>query len=370
MINPIKFLKFLKKQDISFYTGVPDSLMKSFCSLVEKDKDHIPAVNEGSAIGLGIGYHLATNKIPLIYLQNSGLGNIVNPIVSLANNKVFKIPLFLLVGWRGETINNKANIDDEPQHSYQGYITEKLLKLLQIKYAVINQKSNFAKHIKKLLNFSKKNSAPVALLIRKNCFTKVREIKKTKNNFLNRKEIIKIILDCLPKKTSVISTTGVLSRELMDLNKIKETNNFYCVGGMGHAISIAKGVAIKMKRKKILCLDGDGAALMHLGAQANNIKLNNLIHILINNSVHDSVGGQKTAGENIKYHKLAAEAGYKKTFLCTNKRNIEKAIKDSLKLKQSTFLEILSSSGYKKDLIRPDKPMVVYKKKFMRNLKK
>ena len=128
----------------------------------------------------------------------------------------------------------------------------------------------------------------------------------------------------------------------------------------GYAISIAKGIAIKMKRKKILCLDGDGAALMHLGAQANNIKLNNLIHILINNSVHDSVGGQKTA-ENIKYHKLAAEVAIK-TFLCTNKRNIEKAIKDSLKSKQSTFLEILSSRGYKKDLIRPDKPMVVYKK--------
>ena len=219
MINPIKFLKFLKKQDVLFYTEFPTSHEK-LCSLVEKEKDHIPAVNEGSAIGLGIGYHLATNKIPLIYLQNSGLGNIVNPIVSLANKKVFRSLIF--VSWlEGETINNKVNIDDEPQHSYQGYITEKLLELLQIKYAVINQKSNFAKHIKKLLNFSKKNSAPIALLIRKNCFTKVKEIKKTKNDYLNRKEIIKIILDC-SKKTSVISTTGVLSRELMDLSKIKK----------------------------------------------------------------------------------------------------------------------------------------------------
>ena len=368
MIDPKKFLKSFEKNGVDFFSGVPDSLMKDFCKCLDDKKNHIAAVNEGSAIGLGVGYYLASKKIPLIYFQNSGLGNAINPIVSLVHKKIFKIPLFLLIGWRGETRNKKKNLSDEPQHLYQGLITEKLLKILQIKYKIINSKTDFNFYIKKLLLYSKKNSTPVAFLVRKNTFLKYKNKEKTKPSFLKRKEILQTIVQYLPKKTNIVSTTGVLSRELMELTNNYDLNNFYCVGGMGHSISISGGVAFVKGRKKILCLDGDGSALMHLGAQVYSKKMNNIIHILINNGVHDSVGAQQIASKKINFFKLANELGYKKTFLCNSKKQIIAALKFSLKYKFSTFIEVISSPGYNKNLIRPNKPMKYYKDKFMKGL--
>ena len=305
MINPKRFIKTLEKNDISFFSGVPDSLMKDFCLCVDNKKNHISSVNEGSAVGLGIGYYLAKKKIPLIYLQNSGLGNAVNPVISLVNKKVFKIPIFFLIGWRGEIKNKKLKKKDEPQHLYQGLITEKLLKNLQIKFKILEPNTNYEKLVKDLKKYSLKNSSPVALLVRKNTFETIKKNKKEKNKFLKRERILQVILKSTPKKTATVATTGYLSRELMQLNEdLKITNDFYCVGGMGHAISIASGIAFAKKRKKILCLDGDGAALMHLGAQASSAINDNIIHVLINNGVHDSVGGQKIVGTKVKFTNL------------------------------------------------------------------
>ena len=373
MINPKLFINTLKKNDINFYTGVPDSLMMGFCSTIEKYKNHTISTSEGSAVGLGIGYYLAKKKIPLIYLQNSGLGNIVNPVLSLVNKKVYKIPIFFLIGWRGETHKKKTKKSkkDEPQHISQGEVTEKLLKVLNIKYKIIDQKSNYKKLILELKKYAVKKSEPVALLVRKNTFEKSNSINSNKNNkLLKRQEILNIIMKNITRKIHSVSTTGVLSRELMELAETKnKINNFYCVGGMGHAISIASGIASVKKNKKILCLDGDGAALMHLGAQAISGSKDNIIHIIINNNSHDSVGGQKTASENVKFSKISQYIGYKNFFYCLNEQQIKKSIKKSINSKGSCLIEIKSSLGYKKNLMRPKESMIYLRDKFIKNLK-
>lgn len=371
MIDPKKFIKTFEKNKISFFTGVPDSLLKEFCLCLEKKKNHLSSVNEGAAVSIGIGYHLAKKKIPLVYLQNSGLGNIINPVVSLINKNIFKIPIFFIIGWRGETGQTKikSKNKDEPQHIFQGKITRELLKTIGIKYKILDSQSNYKNQIKDLKKYASQNSCPVALLVRKNSFKKSKKVIFKSNDLLKREEIVNIILKSVPKNTPVISTTGYLSRELMNVNtKLKKTNNFYSVGGMGHAISIAAGLAFCKKKRKVICLDGDGAALMHLGAQVSGSINNNLIHIMINNGVHDSVGGQKIAGTDIKFKNLSKELGYNISFLCKSEKNIKKTLKYAFKHKGSCFLEILSSAGAKKGLIRPDKPMTYYKKQFIKKL--
>ncbi len=369
MIDPKKFIKIFEKNGISFFTGVPDSLMSGFCNLMDTKKNHLSSINEGAAVAVGIGYYLATKKLPLIYLQNSGLGNAINPIVSLINKNVFKIPMFFLIGWRGE-IKKKKSVKDEPQHIEQGLITEDLLRTLKIRYKILDKNSDYKKAIKTLKKFSVKNSIPVALLIRKDSFLKSKKNDfKESNYFLSREEILKTIIKALPKNINTVSTTGVLSRELMELNRQKEKiNNFYCVGGMGHAVSIANGIAIAKKNKKIVCFDGDGASLMHLGSQINFSQNLNAIHILINNETHDSVGAQKTAGNKINFYRIAKEAGYKKTFYCSRLIEIKKAVKYALNHKGSFFIEIKSKPGFRKGLMRPREKLTIMKDKFMKSL--
>ena len=369
MININEFLLTLKKSKIDFFTGVPDSLFSDLCSKLEKKNQHVPATNEGSAIGLAIGYNLSTNKLPLVYLQNSGIGNIVNPISSLVHKKIFNIPLFLIIGWRGEIKKNKQ-LKDEPQHIHQGQITEKLLKILHIKYKILDDKSNYKKIIKELSKTSLKNSSPVALLIRRNTFKKEKKNIVENKKKISREEALKVLLSNIRKKPVFVSTTGVLSRELMEINQtFLKKNTFYCVGGMGHAISIANGIAFEKKRRKIYCFDGDGAALMHLGSQVNSAKQKNLVHILINNESHDSVGAQKLASNKIAFVKLAKVLGYKKTFFCKDLKEIKKAIKIASTYKGSVFIEIKCKPGFRKNLSRPKKKMILYKKDFMEFLK-
>lgn len=371
MINSDNLIKILKKNKINFVTGVPDSLFKTVCFAFEKklnEKEHIPAANEGSAIGLAVGYHLATNKIPLVYLQNSGIGNAINPLNSIVNKSVYKIPMILLIGWRGE-MNGSKHIKDEPQHFYQGKITVKQLDLLGIKTIKVNNKSNLNILIKKAKNLAIKKLQPVALLVRKNTFTENFFKRKSKNKN-TREEFLIELYKHLPKNSLKISTTGMLSREIYELDLLNKwlDNTFMCIGGMGLASSIAAGIANRSK-KKIICLDGDGAAIMHMGALITSAKFNNIIHILFNNNSHDSVGGQSTAGKNLNFFNIAKSLGYKNVYRIRNPQKLSIVIRKILKLRKNSFIEIICSAGHRNNLARPVEKPVFNKINFMKNFK-
>ena len=368
MISIKAFIEELKKNKLNFFSGVPDSLFKDLCYAIENEfqSKHVVAANEGSAAALGIGYHLKTKKIPVIYMQNSGLGNAINPIISLADSKVYKIPLFLIVGWRGEPSNKFI---DEPQHISQGKVTEKFLKNLGIKYKIINAKSNIVKIIKELKTYAQKKNLPVCMLIKKNSFYNNHYSEILKKKFLLREEFLKLIIDKLPSNSTIVSSTGILSRELDELlkKKKKKINNFMCVGGMGHAISVASGIAINT-RKKVFCFDGDGAATMHLGSLTTSALQNNIVHIIFNNFSHESVGGHDTSSKHVKFYKLAKILGYKISKVCINKKTLINSIKKSILSKKSYFIEILCSKGHRDNISRPTEKMLTLKKKFIKNL--
>ena len=370
MIDINLFVEELRKNDLNFFSGVPDSLLKNLCFVIEKKfkSKHYVAANEGSAIAIGLGYHLKTGKIPVIYMQNSGLGNAINPLISLADSNVYKIPVFMIIGWRGE---HSKKLIDEPQHLAQGRETINFLKSLGIKYKIVSSKSNIKKIIKDLKNFSEKNKLPVCILIKKNSFetSKIKKKKDLSKLYL-REDLLKILVNLLPNKSNIISTTGILSRELneiLDTNK-KKLNNFMCVGGMGHAISIASGIAINTK-SKIFCLDGDGALTMHMGSLTTSATQKNLVHIVFNNNGHESVGGQKTSADNVKFYKLAKTLGYKTSKYCKNKNELKRAISQGILSRGSFFIEVLCKQGHRKNISRPNAKMINLKEKFMKNLK-
>ena len=371
MINTKEFLDELQKNDLTFFSGVPDSLLKNLCFAVDKKFKfkHFVAANEGSAIGIGLGYHLKTKKIPVVYMQNSGLGNAINPLISLANSKVYRIPIFMIIGWRGE---DGKKIIDEPQHIAQGKETINFLKSLGVKYKIISSKSNIKKTIKDLKDYSDKNKLPVCILVKKNTF----ENKKSKKTIISQKlylreELLKTLVNNLPNKSNIVSSTGLLSRELNEIlmiNNLKKINNFMCVGGMGHAISVASGIAIN-SNKKIFCLDGDGALTMHMGSLTTSATQKNLVHILFNNSGHESVGGQKTSADDVQFYKLAKTLGYKTSRCCKNKTQLIKAISEGIFSRESFFIEVLCKQGHRKNISRPNKDMITLKEQFIKNLK-
>jgi phosphonopyruvate decarboxylase len=346
-------------------------MFSSLCLYLEKNinsPNHIVAANEGSSIGIAIGYYLAKKTIPLVYLQNSGLGNVLNPIISLANKQIYKIPMILLIGWRGE-IKNNIQIQDEPQHLFQGKITEKVLKLIDINCIKLDSSSNIFEVIRRAKKLAEKKSQPVAILVRKNTFLNKNYSKNILNKKLTREEFLKELCKNIPNNIPRISTTGMLSRELYEISK-KRSNFFMCVGGMGHAISLATGVATSTtKNKKVICLDGDGAALMHMGSMSSSSKCNNLIHILFNNNSHDSVGGQKTAAQNLKFINIAKAIGYTNVYSISKVNKISDVLKKCLSNKKSSFIEINCRSGHRNNLIRPEDKLVFRKIEFMNFLK-
>lgn len=362
------FMMVLKRNKISFFTGVPDSVLKKFSSVVDtyKSDRHQIAVNEGSAVSLGIGYYLARKKIACVYMQNSGLGNAINPIISIAHKKVYSIPMILVIGWRG----SPGSID-EPQHMVKGKITLKLLKLLDIDYCVINEKKDLKK-FNKLIREAKKNNSIVACLIKNNILkSKLKnKPKKLKNTKVVRENFIKILLKLIKKNTKIISSTGHTSRVLMKVRSDKKLSNgkdFYMVGGMGHSISVALGFAHNSK-KQTFCLDGDGSILMHLGPMrtAGYIKNSNLKHIILNNNSHESVGGQLTNAAGIDFKRLSKSIGYKNFYKIINKKSLEKILKKFVKSKGPSLLEVTISNGTLKNLSRP-KNLIKIKENFMAN---
>ena len=366
MILVKELLNNLKKNKISFYTGVPDSVLKNLSNhFIKLDKNkHIISTNEGSAISLAIGHYLSTGKMACVYLQNSGLGNAINPLIAIAHKKVYSIPMLLLIGWRGS-----PNIKDEPQHKAKGVITRDLLNLIGIQHCVLRN-TNDLKKLNRIIKVSKKNKKPVACLITKNSLIGFQIIKKNNidQSALKREEVIENLLQNIKNKTNIISTTGFTSRELMQIRSAKnykKGNDFYMVGGMGHSAMVTLGISLFSKNQTI-CLDGDGSILMHLGslATAGLFAKKNFKHILLNNNSHESVGGQLTNADRISFEKLVKSLNYKNFFKIENKKELSKKLNIFLKSSGPSFLEIKIKKGSMVNLIRPNNLKKI-KKNFM-----
>ena len=365
MIKVETLIKKLEKNNCNFFTGVPDSVLKELSILLEKKnkKNHIIATNEGSAISLGIGHYLATKKVPCIYMQNSGLTNALNPLISIAHPKVYSIPLILIIGWRGS-----PRIKDEPQHNVKGKITEKILKLLNIKYTIIRSNNDLNKFDRQI-KFAKKNNSIVACLIEQGSLEKNKQLKKKDFYKLDKEFFLKTLLENLENKAKIIASTGYNSREIMYIRKkyqIKNTKDFYMVGGMGHTSSVALGYSLSSKNKTI-CIDGDGSFLMHLGSikTAGTFANNNFKYILLNNNSHDSVGGQNTYASDIKFEKLSKSLGFENYYCIKNTRFLKKKIINFLSDKSLSFLEVKVGNNKIKTLPRPSN-LIEIKKLFMK----
>ena len=368
-IDPNIFLRILKNNGIEFFSGVPDSLLKDFLTSLEKNvkkNSHIMAANEGNAIGIAAGYHLATGKIPLVYMQNSGLGNCINPLTSLTNIESYSIPMILMIGWRGD-----PDEKDEPQHQLLGKILTEQLKIIGINYVILTNGDKSLEKIDKIIKKVKKTSVPFALIVKKNFFKENNQsfdIKK--KTMMSRSEAIETIAKQLCKEDVVFSTTGKISRELIAKKDIyKDLNIFFNVGSMGHVSSIAFGTALK-KKENIVCIDGDGSFLMHLGSHAiiGSRKLPNYKYILINNGVHESVGSQPTVAYNIDIKRIAKSFGFDKYFFSDNKNSLEKNLKKIISRNGSFFLEVHVNLISKMNLPRPRKSLIELKKEFMKKI--
>ena len=368
MINTSDLIYFLIKNKVDFFAGVPDSILKNFSyilNLYKKKISHIITGNEGSAIALAAGNYLATKKPALVYMQNSGLGNAINPLISICHTKVYSIPLILMIGWRGS-----PNEDDEPQHKLKGKITPLILKLLNIKFSVLNDFKDLKK-IKNLISYSKYKKRPVAILVKNNTLYldgKFSEDNKSKN-YLKREVVINNLLKKIKKSTKIISTTGYTSRELFQIRREKKYKNgkdFYMVGGMGHCSMISLGYSLSSKNQ-VICLDGDGSLIMHMGSLiSTGLKSkSNFKHILLNNGSHESVGGQKIDTFKVNFKNISKGFGYKNYYLAKNNLSFKKNLEYFLKSKGPSFFEVYIRSESIKNLSRP-KDLIKIKENFIK----
>ena len=376
MINPLEFIDFLNSQRINYFYGVPDSLLKPLCTNLLKmpSSRHQVATNEAMAVSSAIGSYLATGNMACVYMQNSGLGNAINPLVSLASKEVYSIPMLLLIGWRGEIINEDQQIKDEPQHSHQGKITLNQLKILNIPHIVLSKESSdWKKKVLSIIHEAMEKSIPVSIVFRKKVFDEKDEdhnIEEGISYALTREEIIEIIGSTVPKNIPIFSTTGMTSRELNEFRekKISTISDFLTVGGMGCASSIALGFLRASKRKKAICIDGDGAILMHMGSLFKISKEKGFIHIVVNNNAHDSVGGQSTDAYEINFEMLGKSLGYEYVSSVNSKQNLISVLSEvfSENHMKSSLIEVRVKKGYRKHLGRPSKDLKRNKENFIK----
>ena len=358
-----------------FYTGVPDSQLKALCNYLMHrygidSKHHIIAANEGNCTALAAGYHLATGKVPVVYMQNSGEGNIINPVASLLNDRVYAIPVIFIIGWRGE-----PGIHDEPQHIYQGEVTVKLLEDMGIDSFIISSDTTEEELKTVMEGFRSKleKGLDVAFVIRKGALTDSPKIDYKNNNTMVREEIIRHIVKA-SEEDPIVSTTGKASRELFEIRTVNNQSHkydFLTVGSMGHSSSIALGVALNKPNTRIWCVDGDGAVLMHMGSMAvlGANKPNNLIHIVINNGAHETVGGMPTVANNIDLVKIAEACGYPYAVSVDCFEALDNELEAAKKRKQLSLIEVKCSIGARENLGRPTTSALENKQSFMDYLK-
>lgn len=373
MIDSADFIAGLQKANIQFVTGVPDSLLKdigaAFYSLL-KPEQHVIASSEGAAVGLAMGHYLATSQPALVYMQNSGLGNTVNPIASLADPLVYAVPMVLLIGWRGELLDDQSQLKDEPQHLKQGRITLTQLETLGIPYVVIDcHTGSISQVLRQASEDSVARRGPVAIVVRKNTFKSFEFSSQTSNAAeLSREDAIRHIVEHIPQDACVISTTGMASRELFEIRKNTGSGHqrdFLTVGGMGHASQIAAGIALSQPQRAVVCIDGDGAILMHAGSLSTSADCTNMLHFVLNNGAHDSVGGQPTKGTSLRFDKIAASFGYKRTAYAADAIELRDLLVNLKPHQGSCFIEVRCKRGSRADLGRPDRSPQENKTDFM-----
>jgi|TARA_Y100001949_G_C15973472_1_gene325014 phosphonopyruvate decarboxylase len=374
-IKPTDFYDQLASHGVDFFTGVPDSLLKEFCLCIDdripKDR-HIITANEGNAVALATGYYLAQKSLPLVYMQNSGLGNAINPLLSLCDPDVYSIPILVLIGWRGE-----PGVKDEPQHAKQGKVQLKLLESMDIPYEILSKDDDqFEMKISSIIETVKNRCRPAVLLIKRGTFEKYsKETQIIEHQRMLREAALEIVLENLDDNVIIISTTGKTSREIFEIRERKDQSHrqdFLTVGSMGHCSSIALGIALAKPHRQVVCIDGDGAMLMHLGSLTSiaSLKPKNFRHILMNNEVHESVGGQDTAAKHVDMSAIVAAVGASKMYKAETPFKLKANITDFMKCIGPSFLEVKIRLGSRKDLGRPTIQPVDNKENFMRFLEK
>ena len=361
------FITSLSAHNITFFTGVPDSQLKALCDYLNKEhpQNNITAANEGNALALAAGYHMATGNTACVYLQNSGLGNIINPLASLTNAKVYAIPALLVIGWRGE-----PGVHDEPQHIFQGEVTLPLLDTMSVPYFILTKTTT----VEELGTFLQKaaihfeQGKQCAIVVKKGVLT-FSETTYQNTNTLKREEAVETIVQYADRDI-IVSTTGKTSRELFEIrerNQQSHAYDFLTVGSMGHSSSIALGIALNKPEKTVWCIDGDGAVLMHMGSMTviGSKKPENLIHVVINNGSHESVGGMPTVAETVNLPAVAKACNYSSVFSVSSKEELETVLVSLAEQPKPVFLEIKSAIGSRSDLGRPTTTPVENKESLM-----
>ena len=374
MIRPEFFIEALREKGIDCFAGVPDSLLKNICAYITDHFDaahNIIAANEGAAVGLAAGHYLATGQPACVYMQNSGEGNIINPLASLTDQEVYNIPVLLLIGWRG-----RPGVHDEPQHVKQGKVTTGLLNVMGVNYEVLSKEEDkAAKQIEKAAK-ALANKEVFALVIEKDTFEDYKLQSVEVNDLtMTREEAIQTVAAALGEKDCIVSTTGMISRELFEyraaMNQGHE-RDFLTVGSMGHASQIALGIALAQPDRRVWCFDGDGAAIMHMGSMAivANKAPKNYVHVVFNNGAHDSVGGQPTVGLKIDLPAIAKAVGYKATYSVETKDYLAELLNKVNSIEGPVLLEVKVKKGNRKDLGRPTTTPIQNKEALMDFLKK
>ena len=374
MIRPEFFIETLRENGIDCFAGVPDSLLKNMCAYITDHCDaqhNIIAANEGAAVGIAAGHYLATGKPACVYMQNSGEGNIINPLASLTDKEVYNIPVLLLIGWRG-----RPGVHDEPQHVKQGKVTTGLLNVMGVNYEVLSKEEEKAeKQIAKAIA-ALNNKEVFALVIEKDTFEDYKLQNVEVNDLtMSREEAIQTVAAALDEKDCIVSTTGMISRELFEYRAGKgegHERDFLTVGSMGHASQIALGIAMAQPERRVWCFDGDGATIMHMGSMAivASKEPKNYVHVVFNNGAHDSVGGQPTVGLKIDIPAVAKSVGYKNVFSTDNKEDLNSILSKTKNLEGPVLIEVKVKKGNRKDLGRPTTTPIQNKEALMEFLSK
>lgn len=375
MVNQEQLFNSLEEQGIDFFTGVPDSLLNDFCLYLCNhygNDRHIMAANEGNAIAIAAGHYLATGNIPVVYMQNSGIGNATNPLLSLAHESVYGIPMILVIGWRGD-----PSIKDHAQHKKQGELTPVLMKDMDIPYEILDDDESVIEKFKWAAKKTKEISSPVALIAKKGILTqKVKHQEYPESTFMNREEAISAVIDVFGSDAIYLATTGRATRELheqLKLHGIADGHEFLNVGSMGHVSSVALGMAIAQPDKKVVVFDGDAATVMHMGSLATigRYQPRNLIHIVLNNGVNESVGGQPSAGQIVDLTQIAKACGYITSSIYIEKSSELKTMVEILsEADKPAFIDVHVRQGIRKDMPKLDVDHKEEKFNLMRQLSK